>query len=249
MQVSQVGFLVTGETMKPKFERLNPLSGFKRMFSKRSAVEFLKACLKTLVIGWICYSMIRSSLPLFPQLTLVDPVQGVMMVGEIARRIGINAGVLLLVLAVADYSFQRFEHTKSIRMSKQEVKEEHKQSEGDPLLRSRMRQRQREIAMTRMIHEVPKADVVVTNPTHLAVAIQYDPASMDVPVVVAKGAGKVAERIKQVAREHSVAVVENRPLARALFDTVSIGSEIPADLYQAVAEVLAFVYRLQGRAI
>lgn len=249
VQLLQVGFVVTGEPLKPKPERLNPIAGLKRIFSKRAAFEFLKAVLKTAVIAWICYTLLKRYMPLFPHLAWLHPLEAVQMVGDAARLIGIYAGLLLLVLGAGDYAFQWFEHMKSLRMSKQELKEELKESEGDPQLRSRMRQRQREIAMRRMIHDVPKADVVVTNPIHLAVAIQYDPEEMEAPVVVAKGAGAVAERIKEMAREHDVAVVENRPLARALFDTVPIGSEIPADLYQAVAEVLAFVYRLQGRTL
>lgn len=249
VQLMQVGFLVTAEPLTPKPERLNPVSGFKRIFSKRAAFEFLKAVLKTAAVAWICYTLLRRYLPLFPHLPWLHPLEAVQMIGDAARWIGIYAGALLLVLGGGDYAFQRFEHIKSLRMSKQELKEEHKESEGDPQLRARMRQRQREIAMGRMIQDVPKADVVVTNPTHLAVAIQYDPEQMDAPVVVAKGAGAVAERIKEVAREHDVSVVENKPLARALFDTVPVGSEIPAELYQAVAEVLAFVYRLQGRTL
>lgn len=248
-QLVQVGFLVTAEPIKPKPERLNPIAGLKRIFSKRAAFELVKAVLKTAVIAWICYTLLRRYLPLFPHLALLHPAEAVRMVGDAARWLGVYAGVLLLVLGAGDYAFQRFEHVKSLRMSKQELKEELKETEGDPHLRSRLRQRQREIATRRMIHDVPKADVVVTNPTHIAVAIQYDAARMDAPVVVAKGAGTVAERIKEVAREHDVAIVENQPLARALFDTVPVGSEIPADLYQAVAEVLAFVYRLQGRTL
>lgn len=249
VQVAQVGFLVTGEPLKPKLERLNPINGFKRMFSKRGLVELLKALLKTGIVGLVCYNVIRGTFPLFQQLVLLEPRESFTVVAGVARRIGVNAGALLLALAIADYGFQWYEHNRSLRMSKQELKEEYRQSEGDPMLRSRMRQRQREIAMRRMMHDVAKADVIITNPTHIAVALQYDPERMDVPIVLAKGAGRVAERIKEIAREHQITIVENPPLARALYDTVSLGEGIPAELYQAVAEVLAFVWRLRGRRL
>lgn len=248
-QVAQVGFLVAGEAVKPKAERINPVQGLKRMFSKRAVVELLKAVLKVVLISGICYSLVKGALPLFPQLALLEPLEAVTLVGQLVVRMGLTAGIVLLVIAVGDYAFQRFELNKSLRMSKQELKEELRQSEGDPQVRARLRQRQRELAMGRMMADVPKADVVITNPVHIAVALQYDPNAMNAPVVLAKGAGRVAERIKEIAREHRIAVVENVWLARTLFDTVPVGREIPAELYQAVAEVLAFVYRLRRRTL
>lgn len=248
-QLAQVGFLLTGEPLTPKLERLNPVNGLKRMFSKRSLVELLKALLKTAVIGAVCYSLLRGSLPMLTQLALLEPPEALVVVSRVAVRIGTNVGALLLALAAADYGYQWYEHNRSLRMSKQELKEEYRQTEGDPIVRSRMRRRQREIALGRMVRDVRKADVVVTNPTHVAVALQYDPQTMAAPVVLAKGAGRLAERIKEIAREHGVTIVENPPLARALYDTVAVGTQIPPDLYQAVAEVLAYVWRLRGRTL
>lgn len=246
-QAAQVGFLFTTKPLQPKLERINPLSGFKRIFSKRAIVELLKALLKIVLVGWVTWILLRNKLSVFPDLTLLHPAEAVAIVGRMVFQIGLWIGILLVVIAAADYSFQRFELRRNLMMTKKEVREELKESEGDPLLRSRMRQRQREIASRRMMAEVPTADVVVTNPTHLAVALRYDASREHAPVVVAKGAGRVAERIKAIAEEHDIPVVEDVWLARTLYHTVAVGTVIPETLYKAVAELLAFVYRLKRK--
>ncbi len=246
-QLVQVGFMATGEGLKPKFERINPIEGAKRLFSRRALVNLLKSLAKIFVVGYIAYVEVRKALDLLPMLTSAPLVDAVGIVGEIVLRIGLYVGLALLIVAGLDYLFQRLEHERSLRMSRQEVKEELKQTEGDPQLRARIRRRQRELASRRMMQEVPTADVVVTNPVHLAVALRYDQATMDAPIVVAKGAGIVARRIKEIAQEHNVPIVENVTLARSLFDSVELGQPIPVDLYQAVADVLAFVYRMRRR--
>lgn len=244
-QMAQVGFLFTAEPLKPKLERINPLAGFKRIFSKRAIVELLKAVFKIGLVAWVTWVLIRGQITAFPQLILLHPVEAVSFVGDIVFRIGLWVGITLIVIAAADYSFQRYEQGQNLMMTKKEVREELRQSEGDPMLRSRMRQRQREIASRRMMAEVPTADVIVTNPTHLAAALRYDAKREEAPVLVAKGAGRVAERIKEIAGEHDIPVVQNVWLARTLCDAVSVGMAIPETLYQAVAELLAFVYRLK----
>lgn len=244
-QLVQVGFLVATEPLTPKLERLNPLSGLKRLFSKRSLVELLKATVKVLIVGGIAYLSVRGSFPVFVEFMEWPPLEAVQFVGLIVFRTGLWIGLAMLILAYADYKYQKWEFEKSIRMSKQEVREEHRQTEGDPQIRARIRQRQRQIASMRMMSRVPTADVVITNPVHLAVALAYDATEMEAPVVVAKGAGPLAQRIKETARDHGVTVVENVWLARSLYETAEINAKIPEELYQAVAEVLAFVYRLR----
>lgn len=246
-QLAQVGFLFTTEPLQPKLERINPLEGFKRLVSRRALVNMLKALAKIAIVGYIAYSEVRRALDMLPMLATVPMSDAVALVGGIVLRTGIYIGLALLVVAALDYMFQRLEHERSLRMARQEVKEELKQTEGDPQLRARIRRRQRELASRRMMQEVPTADVIVTNPVHLAVALKYDQAVMEAPVVVAKGAGIVARRIKEVAEEHGVPVVEDVVLARSLYDGVELGQAIPVDLYQAVADVLAFVYRMRRR--
>lgn len=246
-QLVQVGFLFSSEPLKPKLERINPIAGFKRLASRRALVDLLKALMKIGIVGFIAYREVRQAIDVLPSLTSVPLGDAVAVVGDIVWRTGIYIGVALLVVAVLDYMYQRLEHERSLRMARQEVKEELKQVEGDPQLRARIRRRQRELASRRMMQEVPTADVVITNPVHLAVALKYDQLVMEAPVVVAKGAGIVARRIRTVAEEHGVPVVEDVVLARSLYDGVEIGQSIPVDLYQAVADVLAFVYRMRDR--
>ena len=179
----------------------------------------------------------------------MPPASAAGMLGTVAWQIGNRVGLGFLILAVLDYAYQRFEHEKSLKMTIEEVKEELKQTEGSPQVRSRIRQKQRQMAMLRMMEEVPKADVVITNPTQLAVAISYDPDKMVAPIVVAKGREKLAEKIRELARKHGVPIVENKPLAQALYRTVEVGQAIGPELYRAVAEILAFVYQLKGRSI
>ncbi len=246
---AQVGFLLTGETLSFKFERLNPINGFKRMFSIKSLAELLKSILKIVVLGYIGYSFIRNeiiNIQKLPQLNISN-VAGYISNTVINTAIRLCIG--LIILGIIDYMYQWWEYDKNLRMTKQEVKEEYKQTEGNPEIKSRIRQKQRQVSMQRMMHSVPQADVVITNPTHIAVAVKYDQSVADAPVVVAKGTDFIAKRIREIAEENNVTVVENKPLARSLFETVDIGEAIPPELYQAVAEVLAYVYNLKGTKV
>jgi flagellar biosynthesis protein FlhB len=243
----QTGFMLTGETLTPKLSKLNPLSGIKRLFSLRSSVEVLKAILKVIIVGGMSYATLFKEMDHIPALVELEIPQIMAFMGHVALRLGYYTCLVLLVLAGIDYLFQYWQHERDLRMTKQEVKDEHRQQEGDPMVRSRIRSVQREMAQKRMMEAVPDATVVITNPTHLAVALKFD-RSMPAPKVVAKGAGHIAEKIKSLANEHDVPVIEQKPLARALYKNVEIDQFIPADLYHAVAEMLAYVYRLKGLA-
>ncbi len=246
--VAQFGFLFSTESLSPNFSKIDPVSGLKRIFSRQSAVELLKSILKIGLVGIIAFYTVKREFYGLPSLIDMD-VRGILAYGGgISFRILLNTGMAILVLAALDYAFQRWDYEKGLRMTKDEVKEEAKQSEGNPQIKSRIRSLQREASRRRMMEAVPKADVVVTNPTHIAVAIRYDAGKGGAPVVVAKGAGFIAEKIKELARENRVPVMENKPLARAIFKMVNIGKEIPSDLYQAVAEILAYVYKLKNKA-
>jgi flagellar biosynthetic protein FlhB len=244
--VAQSGFLLSSEALAPKWTKLNPASGLKRLFSLRSLVELVKSITKILFVATVAYLMIKQDLDLIPTLTQQSVLDIFAFAARVAFKICFNVCLALVLLAILDYAYQRWEHEKSLKMTKQEVKDENKQTEGDPKVKARIRSIQMETARQRMMAAVPEADVVITNPTHLAVALRFDAARMIAPQVVAKGAGYVAERIKQIAAENDVPLVEDKPLARALYKIVEIGNTIPADLYKAVAEVLAYVYRLRG---
>jgi len=245
--VVQIGFLLTGETMKPKLEKINPISGFKRIFSMRSLVEFLKSILKFTLIGIIVYRFIVGELDTIKSLVYVPLAETFQYIVSVVIRLGITVGALFIVLAILDYMYQKYEHEKSIKMSKQDIKDEYKKMEGDPLIKGKIKERQMKMAIARMMQEVPNADVVITNPTHFAVALKYDPNEMDAPKVIAKGMDHVALKIREVAKEHGVVTMENKLLARALYSQAEIGDFVPADLFQAVAEVLAYVYKLKGK--
>ena len=242
----QVGVLFTLKPLVPKFTNINPISGFQKIFSRRSAIEFLKSILKLIIIGWIAYAGVKSALPnLIPTMDMqgVEPLK---FVGNLAVDILDWIILALVVLAVLDYLYQRWEYEQSLMMTKQEIKDEYKQSEGDPMIKARIRQIQREMARRRMFESIPRADVVITNPTHVAVALEYKDG-MQAPVVLAKGERVIAERIKEMARRHSIPIVENPPLARALLKQCPVGAPISPDLFEAVAEVLAFVYRMNKK--
>ncbi len=244
--VAQFGFLFTTESLSPKFSRINPLEGMKRIFSRQAVVELLKAILKIGLVGIIAFYTVKKEFYRIPSLVEMD-VRGILIYGgAVSFRILVNSGVAIFVLAVLDYAFQRWDFEKSIRMTKEEIRQEMKEMDGNPQIKSRIRSLQREAARKRMMEAVPTADVIVTNPTHIAVAIKYETGSR-APVVVAKGAGFIAAKIKEIAREHKVMVMENKPLARAMYKMVDIGKEIPSELYQAVAEILAYVYKLKKR--
>lgn len=244
----QIGFLVTGEPLLMKFSKINPLEGAKRLFSMRAVVDFLKSMLKMGIIGYVVYSTLWGERANVMQLAHLPLQEIVTFTSSLVLNLGVKIGGILIILAVFDYLYQRYEHEKSLRMSKQDIKDEYKKTEGDPLIKGKIREKQRRMAMQRMMQDVPKADVVITNPTHFAVALQYDGSKMQAPTVVAKGTDYIALKIKQVAKEHHVATIENKPLARALYAQVEIGEAIPADMFQAVAEVLAYVYKLKGKA-
>jgi flagellar biosynthetic protein FlhB len=244
---AQVGYLFSFEAITPKMEKLNPLHGMKRLLiSRRSLVELTKNLLKIGIVGLAAYYALRDSMA--ESLLLIDgDAEGVL--GFMARAslaVGFKTGLAFLVLAVLDYIFQRFEYEREMRMTKEEVKEEEKTTEGDPLTRSRIKGVQRKIAYRRMMQDVPGADVVVTNPTHIAVALKYEVEDMSAPRVVAKGADLIAARIREIAQEHGVPIVEDKPLARALYASVEIGDQIPEKLFQAVAQLLAYIYRVKN---
>lgn len=244
---AQVGLVLSAQPLMPQGSRLDPIGGIARMFSTRSAVELGKAMAKIGVIGYIVFAFIRAEYPTVVGLVGCDPREIASGMGGLIYRLLFKAGMALLVIAAVDYGFQRYQNEKQLRMTKEEVKEDYKRSEGDPLVKSMIRQRQRKMAMSRMMQSVESADVVVTNPTHFAVALKYDSDGMAAPVVVAKGKQLVAQKIKEIAAEHKVPMVENVQLARALYKSVEIGDVVPAALYQAVAEILAYVYRLKNK--
>jgi flagellar biosynthetic protein FlhB len=245
----QVGFHISFKPIQPKVDRFNIIQGVKRLVSVKSLAELIKSVLKLLVIGFVAYAVIETESHRFPHLYHLD-VSGILVfILKAVFKIFIGILLVMVIIAVVDYAFQRWQFDKSLRMTKQEVKEEHKQTEGDPQVKARIRSIQQQAARRRMLHQVPEADVVVTNPAHLALAIGYDPATMGAPQLVAKGAGLVAERIREVASVHGIPVVENRKLAQNLYRLVKIGEEIPAQLYKAVAELLAYVYNLRGKTV
>ena len=242
----QVGFMFSPKAMQPSFEKINPLNGVKKLLlSRRSLVELAKSIIKIIVVGMVAYGALQEVLGETPVLVDSDPAGLLGFLGQSGFSIGLRTGLAFLVLAAVDYFYQRFEFEKEMRMSKEEVKEETKSTEGDPQVKSRVRSIQRRIAYRRMMQDVPKADVVVTNPTHLAVALRYDVEEMNAPTVVAKGADLVALKIKEIALAHRIPVVEDRPLAQALYRSVEVGGTIPEKLFQAVAQLLAYIYRLR----
>ncbi len=247
VSLAQVGFVVNEEALNFKFNRLDPLQGAKRIISKRSLVELVKGVLKIAIVGYISYILIAPEMSRMALLADASVGDIFHYLGYMVFRVGFYTSLVLFILAVLDYAYQRWEYNQSIRMTKQEVKEESKQTEGDPQIRMRIRSLQRENARRRMMDSVPEADVVITNPTHYAVALKYDIDTMAAPKVVAKGQNLIAQKIKEIARENRVPTVENKPLAQALFKSVEIGHDIPEDLYRAVAEVLAYVFRLKGK--
>ena len=246
----QVKYKISFKPFELKFDKFNPVKGLKKIISARSLVEMLKGLAKASLLMFMLYRFLRNEQDLFLSIMLYPMEEGAAIMMSKIWGLGIRMALVLLLIGVADYAYQKWTFEKSIRMSKQDIKDEHKQSEGDPLIKSKIRQKQRELARSRMMSDVPKADVVVTNPTHVAVAIQYDQQTMQAPVVLAKGEGHIAMKIREIAEEHKIPIVENKPLARLLLAQVEVGESIPQDLYRAVAEVLAFVYRLKekGRA-
>ena len=245
----QVKWKISSEALKPKFSNLNPVNGVKRMFSKQSLVNLLKS---TAIVGiciYIVYSEITDNIFAIYALYDVSLNQAIVYAGEMVLSIALSISVVYMVVGVADFIFQKRKFKQDMMMTKQEVKDEYKQSEGDPTVRQQIKRKMREVSQRRMMQKLPEADVVITNPTHFAVAIKYDLTIAKAPVVIAKGQDILAQKIKEVAREHDIEIVENKPLARALYHSVEIDEEIPQELYQAVAEVLAVVYNTKKKPI
>lgn len=245
--VMQVKWKVTGEPLRPKFSKLNPVSGFKKIISARSIFELVKSIAKVLLLAYVAYDTLKEKAGVISLFYEIPLNSALALVGEIIMDVGIKMSALYLILGLADYAYEKYKFKDDMKMTKQEVKDEYKNSEGDPQIKGKIRQRMREASRRRMMQAVPEADVVITNPTHFAVAIKYDADTQKAPIVVAKGMDHLAQRIKETAKENKVEIVENKPLARMLYHNVEIDQEIPPELYQAVAEVLAFVYNLKHK--
>ena len=243
----QVKWKVSTKPLQPKLDKFNPVNGFKRMFSKDSLFELLKSIVKITMIAIIAYTSIRSHLQEIFLMYHISLNQAIALVGSIVIDVGLKIAIVYCVVGAVDYLYQKHKFNEDMKMTKQEVKDEMKNSEGDPQIKSKQRQRMQEASRRRMMQDVPQADVVITNPTHYAVALKYDAGTGTAPILVAKGADLIAQRIKEIARENKVEIVENKPLARMIYTNVEIGREIPPELYQAVAEILAAVYRAHNR--
>lgn len=247
--ILQTGLLNNEEAFDFNLDRLNPLEGFKKIFSLKALVEGLKSIIKLTFVGAAAYWLLRDQVGLVHKVGNISISQLLELTGSLSFRLFAGLGLILGVVALADYFYQRWDLEKQMRMTKQEVKEEHKAREGDPLIKARIRRIQREMANKRMMNDVPKADVVITNPTHLACALRYDPDNMAAPQLVAKGSGLIAEKIKELARDNNIPVIENKPLARTIFKMLKVGQAIPRELFAAVAQVLSYVYRLKKKAM
>ncbi len=246
--LAQGGFILTTKPLEPKLTKLNPISGLKRVFgSIRALAETATSSLKIIAVALIGYVTVKPELSKIPGIFNQSVPGIVIYFGQLAFRLLFRIFIFLMVLAIFDFFYRKYEHKKSLKMTKKEVKDEFKETEGDPLIKRHIRQKQYEMARRRMISDVPKADVVITNPTRIAVALNYMSEEVPAPVLVAKGAGTIARRIISIAAKHNIPVVENKPLAQVLFNSVEVGEVIPESLYKAVAEVLAYVYRLKNR--
>jgi flagellar biosynthetic protein FlhB len=243
----QFKFQISTKPLKPKFSKLNPVSGMKRLFSKEKIIELLKSIAKVVLITYVVYATIKDDWVYLVKFYNMPLNQAIQLIGNIVINVGLKISLVFMVIAFADLFYQRFKFKNDIKMTKQEVKDEYKNAEGDPQIKGKIRGKMREASQRRMMQSVPKADVVITNPTHFAVAIKYDANEAPAPVVLAKGADYVAQKIKEVAKENNIEIVENKPLARMLYANVDVGQEVPPELYQAVAEVLAMVYKMQGK--
>lgn len=245
--VFQVKWKVTAEPLKPKFDKFNPVTGMKRLFSKDKIMDLFKSIAKVVILAYVVYSYLKNQWPLIYKMYSYTLPQAIAVIGDTVINVGIRISALFAVIAMFDLFYQKWKYHQDMMMSKQEVKDEYKNSEGDPKVKSQQKQRMQQASQRRMMQDLPNADVVITNPTHLAVAIKYDKDTNEAPVVVAKGADYLAQKIKDRARENAIEIIENKPLARMLYHNVEIGAEIPPELYQMVAEVLAYVYSLTGR--
>ena len=247
--VFQVKWQVSLKIIQPKFSKINPVNGFKKILSKDKIVELLIEIIKIVVICYIAYSTLKNQWSTLFVLYDMKLEQAIILIGNLVINLGLKISMVFLIIGLGDLIYQKLKFRKDMRMTKQELKDEFKNSEGDPQIKSKIRARMREVSMRRMMQNLPKADVVITNPTHLAAAIQYDKETSEAPVLLAKGADYLAQKIKDAAKENNIAIVENKPLARMLYYNVEVGAEIPPELYQMTAEVLAYVYGLKNKAI
>lgn len=245
----QVGPLIAPEVIRPDMSKISPIKGFHRLFSMRSLFEFAKGIVKLVLVGAVCAIIIYPYFDRFEHLMDLETSAAMGELQYLVMKMMAGILVLMLVIAVMDVVYQRHEYFKKMRMTKQELKDEYKQTEGDPMVKGRLRQLRAEKARQRMMQAVPTADVVITNPTHFSIALKYDPGEMNAPVCVAKGVDDLALRIREVAKEHEIIIVENPPLARILFDTVEVDEMIPQEHFKAVAEVISYVYRIKGKPL
>lgn len=244
----QVKWKPTSKPLKPKFNKLNPIKGFKKIISGQSLVQLLKSVAIILIMSYVVYDTLKDKMVMILLLYDITLQQAILLLGDTVTALGMKIASFYFVIALLDFAYQKWKFSEDMKMTKQEVKDEYKNAEGDPQIKSKIRQRMREASQRRMMQSLPQADVVITNPTHYAVAIKYDAKMYDAPVVVAKGEDYLALKIREKAKEYQIEIVENKPLARMLYANVEIGELVPPELYQAVAEVLAMVYRMQGKA-
>ncbi len=249
LSYAQVGFLFTMEPLKFQLSKLNPISGFKRLFSLKSIVELVKSIIRAAGVLYLAYGYVMSRINDLMKVSTLGINAAVVLMWDIAYNIVLRAAIFLFVVAIADFVYKKWDNARQLKMTKQEVKEEYKMTEGDPFIKGKIKEKQRQMAMSRMMQEVPSADVVITNPTHYAVALSYDGEKSDAPMVVAKGKDLIAMQIKKIANENEVPIVENKPLARALYANIEVGETITPDLFEAVADVLAYVYKIKNRSV
>jgi flagellar biosynthetic protein FlhB len=241
----QTGIIFSVEPLTPKASKIDPIKGLERVFSKKSLVELAKSILKIAIVGGVAYYALKDEISQMIPLLYQENARIFALLGELSFKVLVRCCCVIMIMAILDFMYQKWEHAQKLKMTKQEVKDEFRQSEGDPMVKSRIRSIQREMARRRMMEEVPKADVIITNPTHLSIALKYKPdEDMKAPVIVAKGANNIAFRIREIAVKHNIPMMENKPLAQNLYK-LELGTEIPPQFYQAVAEILAYVYGLK----
>lgn len=248
VNIFQTGFILTFEPFMPKFDKLNPINGIQNLFTMKNVAEIIKSIIKIIVVAYVPYDTIGSQMPMFVRMIQISPLTGFGILGGMMFDMAFKILMILLILALADFKFQQWRHNEDMKMSKDEVKDEYKQQEGDPKVKQKIKEKQRQASQRKQMSEVPKATVVVTNPTHIAVAIKYETGQQTAPIIVAMGAGLIAQKIKEIAAENDVPIVENKPLARALFKKANVGDEIPQEFWQTVVEILANVYRQKRQA-
>jgi flagellar biosynthetic protein FlhB len=242
----QVKWKISTKSLKPKFNKINPVNGFKKIISKDKIVELAIEVIKIGIISYVAYSTLKDEWKTLFILYDMKLEQAILLTGNLVINLGLKISMIFLIIGFGDLVYQKLKFKKDMRMTKQEVKDEFKNSEGDPLVKSKIRAKMREVSQRRMMQALPQADVVITNPTHLAAAVKYDKTTSEAPILIAKGADFVAQKIKEIAKENNIEIVENKPLARMLYYNVEIGDEIPPELYQMTAEVLAYVYGLKN---